>query len=51
VCPIALLSCAADAVRARGAYDALELARARPRISYTDDGIDDYRARLCKTGC
>uniref|UniRef100_A0A7R9T527 Tyrosine-protein kinase ephrin type A/B receptor-like domain-containing protein n=1 Tax=Ostreococcus sp. 'lucimarinus' TaxID=242159 RepID=A0A7R9T527_9CHLO len=51
VCPIALLSCAADAVRDRGAYDALELARARPRISYTDDGIDDYRARLCKTGC
>ena len=35
----------------RGAYDALELARARPRISYTDDGIDDYRSRLCKIGC
>jgi len=51
VCPISLLSCAEDAVRAKGAYDALELARARPRISYTDDGIDDYRSRLCKIGC
>ena len=52
VCPIPIIACAEAYKKTgdeRGYYDLDETRR--PRITYVDDEIDAYRAKLCEDGC